>query len=275
MKKRRNNKVDFSLASKVFEDASLADTAQKSSGEKNLITLSCLIANPYQPRIKMDKDSIEELALSIKENGLLQPVTLLNNHDDTYTIVFGHRRVAAYEYLNKEKIEANVLNSLQNNKLAITPIVENLQRKDMEPIETAIALDKVIKMGITNTQEELAKLIGITQGRVSKLLSILKLDEMVLKMISEIKYKDVTVLAMLNKVSKEKQLEIFNNIKNLPRALALNKIKLFLNANILNVKRINHGNNSININTKGLENDVKLKVLKYIDQIEKLLEKNT
>ena len=272
MRKKVSRKVDFNLASEVFEDASLTDSMKNQTFEKDMVDIAQLIVNPYQPRIKMDRTSIEELALSIEENGLLQPVTLLNNHDETYTIVFGHRRVAAYEYLDKQKIEANVLNSLENNKLAITPIVENLQRKDMEPIETAMALNKVIKMGITNTQQELAKLLGISQGRISKLLSILKLNELVLNEISKVNYKDVTVLAVLNKVSNDKQLEVFNSIKNLQRIQALEEIKLFINTKKIDIRRINHGNNSVNINTKGLNIDMKNKVFEYIQKIEQLLE---
>jgi ParB family chromosome partitioning protein len=267
----KKKKVDFNLASEVFEDASLTDTFQKEPIQKTVVKLENLKTNPYQPRIQMDKDHIQELANSIEQNGLLQPITVLNNHDDTFTIVFGHRRAAAYEYLGKDEIEANILNSIENNNLVISPIVENLQRKDMEPIETAMALNKVIKMGVSKTQEDLAKLLGISQSRISKLLTILKLNDDLLDSISKKGYKDVTVLAALNKVPTQEQLQIFDKIQFLSRSEALKTIKKSLSKNDIVVKRVVKGNNSIKVNTKGLDDETKEKVYSYIQQIENIL----
>jgi len=269
----KKRKVDFNLASEVFEDASLTDSFQEKPTQQTFVSIDSLKTNPHQPRIELDQMAIEELANSITESGLLQPITVLENDDATYTIVFGHRRVAAYEYLNKKEIEANVLTSLDNKDLVISPIVENLQRKDMEPIETAIALDKVLKMGIVKTQNDLSSSLGISQGRISKLLSILKLSEAVLDEVNKIQYKDVTVLAAINKIQKDKQLKIFNLVKILPRNEALQKIKDFTKKKDIVVKRIVHGNNNITINTKGLPKKTKEKIIAYMHEIESLLEK--
>jgi len=269
----KKRKVDFNLASEVFEDASLTDSFQEKPTQQTFVSIDSLKTNPHQPRIELDQMAIEELANSITESGLLQPITVLENDDATYTIVFGHRRVAAYEYLNKKEIEANVLTSLDNKDLVISPIVENLQRKDMEPIETAMALDKVLKMGIVKTQSDLSSSLGISQGRISKLLSILKLSEAVLDEVNKIQYKDVTVLAAINKIQKDKQLKIFNLVKILPRNEALQKIKDFTKKKNIVVKRIVHGNNNITINTKGLPKKTKEKIIAYMHEIESLLEK--
>ena len=269
----KRKKVDFNLASEVFEDASLTDSFQSKENINQTVDISKLITNPYQPRISIDHTAIEELANSIKENGLLQPITVLENNDMTYTIVFGHRRVAAYAFLNKNFIEANILTSLENKDLVISPIVENLQRKDMEPIETAMALNRVLKMGIIKTQNELALSLGITQGRISKLLSILKLSNDVLEQVSKISYKDVTVLAAINKVDLDKQLTLFNIIKILPREEALLKIKEFLKNKDITIKRVIHANNNIKINTKGISEVTKKEILSHIQEIELLLKK--
>jgi len=267
----KRKKVDFSLASEVFEDASLSDSFQKKPLQQSMVAISLLKTNPYQPRIEIAQDAIIELANSIHENGLLQPVTVLENSDETYTIVFGHRRVAAYEYLNKINIEANILSSLDNQDLIMAPIVENLQRKDMEPIETAMALNRVLKMGIIKTQNDLSVSLGISQGRISKLLSILKLSDSVLQEISKNHYKDVTVLAAINKIDKDKQIGLFNAIKILPREDALKKIKEYSTSKVVNIQRIQHVNNQIKINTKGISKGTKVKVMTYIQQIESLL----
>jgi len=271
----KKRKVDFNLASEVFEDASLTDSFQPKVSQKTLVSIASLKSNPYQPRIEIAQNAIIELANSIKENGLLQPITVLSNNDDTYTIVFGHRRVAAYAYLNKENIEANILSSLDNQSLVIAPIVENLQRKDMEPIETAMALSRVLKMGIIKTQNDLASSLGISQGRISKLLSILKLSDELLEAVTKIHYKDVTVLAAINKIEKNKQLDIFNSIKILPREIALEKIKIFLSKKEVTIKRVQHNNNSIKINTKGISRETKDKIIAHIQEIELLLQKES
>ena len=268
----KKRKVDFNLASEVFEDASLTDSFQKERIQKSLVPIEALKMNPYQPRIQMDKSNIEELANSIRENGLLQAITVLNNHDDTFTIVFGHRRVAAYEYLGESEIEANILDSIENNNLILSPIVENLQRKDMEPIETALALDKVLKMGVAKTQENLALFLGISQSRISKLLSILKLNANVLIDMKKINYKDVTVLSALNKIQDDIQYEIFDKIKYLPRDESLETIKNILsNKRESFIKRVVRGNNSIKINTKGIKKEKRDEIYEYISKIELLL----
>ena len=270
---KRRKKVDFNLASEVFEDASLTDSNQTKAIKKTSVQIALLKPNPYQPRIEINQEAIIELANSITQNGLLQPITVLNNNDDSFTIVFGHRRVAAYAYLNNKEIEANILSSLDNKDLIVSPIVENLQRKDMEPIETAMALSRLLKMGIIKTQNDLSNSLGISQGRISKLLSILKLSESVLEKISEINYKDVTVLAALNKINTDKQFELFALINILPREEALKKIKEFKLKKSAAVKRVVHANNSIKINTKGISKEVKFNVLEHIRQIELLLAK--
>lgn len=264
-------KVDFSLASEIFEDASLTDSFPEKNNIKSVVPISKLVTNPYQPRIEIIQESIVELANSIVQNGLLQPITVLINSDETFTIVFGHRRVAAYAYLNRNEIEANILTTLENKALVIAPIVENLQRKDMEPVETAMALNRVLKMGIVKTQSDLSAALGISQGRISKLMSVLKLSDELLTKIRKNNYKDVTVLAALNQIPKQFQLEVFNTVRILPRNDALLKIKEYLLKKDTEIKRVIHANSSIKINTKGLSKDVKERVLSYIKDIEQLL----
>jgi len=267
----KRKKIDFSLASEVFEDASLTDSIPKKENKKTMVDLNALVSNPHQPRIQMDEENIIELANSIRENGLLQAITVLNNNDATYTIVFGHRRAAAYAYLDKESIEATIVDSLDEKELVMAPIVENLQRKDMAPIETAIALDKVLKMKVVTTQEELSKSIGLSQSRVSKLLSILKLSDALLEEVKSSKYKDATVLAALNKILLEKQLDVFNKIKNLKRDEALNEIKRISIKKESVIKRVVHSNSTIKINTKGIAPEIKEKLLEHLKIIEELL----
>ena len=270
----KRKKVDFNLASEIFDEASLTDNEEflkTNSKEISNVNIKSLLINPHQPRIGIDPIAIKDLSISIEEYGILQPITVLKNDSDTFIIVFGHRRVAACELLGHATIPAYILDTLDNKELVIAPLIENLQRQDMEPIETSIALSSVLKLGIISTQLELSNSLGISQGRISKLLSVSKLEENVLKLIKKIKYRDVTVLAALNKIDSVEQYNIFLKISNLSREDALKIIKNFNIGSTVVAKRVVKGNNRIVINTKNIPNDIKFEVTKYLEKIENLL----
>ena len=270
----KKRKVDFNLASEIFDDAGLSDNEilniENQNTVKNIL-LNTLHENPYQPRLYIDKDKIQDLANSIQENGLLQPITVLKNNSSDYTIIYGHRRVAAFKLLNKTTIPSIVLEEIKEKELIIKPIIENLQRQDMDPLETAIALLKIIELDVVKTQEELSQILGISQSRVSKLISISKLSDTVLSEIQKVSYKDVTVLSALNSIDKSLQKKIFKEIVNLSRADALEIIKKYKQGRKVTVQRIVKANNRIVINTKNLSKDVKDSINIYIQKIEKLL----
>jgi ParB family chromosome partitioning protein len=165
------------------------------------IPLSSLKENPYQPRIEIKPDEVKELASSIKEKGLLQPI-LVAKADTGYYIVAGHRRVEAHKLLGKEKIKARVIKADEEN-LASISLIENLQREDLDLIETAMALKKY-KEEFDKSYEELAKEIGKSKPYVVKVISVLNLPEEIIKDIKENKStKDINALNMLNTYAKK------------------------------------------------------------------------
>ncbi|WP_456470022.1 ParB/RepB/Spo0J family partition protein [Caminibacter sp.] len=166
------------------------------------IPLNKLLENPYQPRIEIKADEVRELANSIKEQGLIQPI-LVTKAEDGYYIIAGHRRVEAHRLLGKDKIRAYIIKA-DKNKLASIAIVENLQREDLDLIETALAL-KRYKEEFNKTLDEIGKEIGKTKGYVSQILNVLNLPEEIIKDIKENKStKDVTALNWLNSYAKKK-----------------------------------------------------------------------
>ncbi len=167
------------------------------------IPLERLLENPYQPRIEIKLDEVRELANSIKEQGLIQPIVVTKADNSNYYIVGGHRRVEAHRFLGKDKIKAYVVEA-DPKKLASMSIVENLQREDLDLIETAMAI-KRYKEDFEKTLEEIAKEIGKTKGWVSQVLNVLKLPEKIIQDIKENKStKDVTALNWLNSYAKKK-----------------------------------------------------------------------
>jgi ParB family chromosome partitioning protein len=139
------------------------------------IEITHILPNPDQPRKTFDEASLRELADSIEQHGLLQPITVKRKDDDQdrYILVAGERRFRAYQLLGRTKIYGIVLTSGNIDELAI---IENLQREDLSPIEEAEALAKLMDR-YQYTQEVLGKVVGKAQATVSNLLNLNKLPE--------------------------------------------------------------------------------------------------
>jgi ParB family chromosome partitioning protein len=132
--------------------------------------------NPDQPRKRFDAAALAELAESIKQNGLLQPVTVRRAAADDYLIVAGERRWRAHQLAGLEFIDCNVHETMSDDALAINAIVENLQRQDITPLEEARAYRRMVDSGYTC--ETLAQRLGVKQPhRIADRLQLLRLRE--------------------------------------------------------------------------------------------------
>lgn len=130
--------------------------------------------NPLQPRLKFDKESIDELARSIKESGVLQPLIVVpeGNH---YRIVIGERRWRAAQKIGLRKIPSLIRSMPKAQQLEIS-LVENLQREDLNPLEIALAYQKLAqKLGYT--QQEIAEKVGKDRTSVANYLRLLNLPQ--------------------------------------------------------------------------------------------------
>jgi len=178
--------------------------------------------NPHQPRLEINSSELEELANSIKENGLIQPISVNKIANDNYEVVAGHRRLAACKLLKYKTIKAIVLSEMTKNdsgydlKMASLALVENLQRKDLNVIETAISISNLLNLGIYKSQVDLAKSIGKQRIYVTKCLSILKLHSTIVSDLSQNKsIKDLDALYFLQKISNpELQVEKYFDLVN-------------------------------------------------------------
>lgn len=146
------------------------------------ISLDELRPNPYQPRKNFDKEAIEELAASIKEHGVLQPI-IVRKSIKGYDIVVGERRFRASKEANLKTIPAIIKEFTEDEMMEIA-LIENLQREDLNPIEEAKAYEKLINhLGVT--QEELSKRIGKSRPHIANHLRLLQLPDYVQKYMSE------------------------------------------------------------------------------------------
>ncbi|MDD3595255.1 ParB/RepB/Spo0J family partition protein [Sulfuricurvum sp.] len=166
------------------------------------IPINKLVVNPYQPRLSMDPDTVRELALTIKEHGLLQPIAVMPMDDGKYMIRYGHRRVEACKILHQKTIKAIVKAGEGNNeKLMSEALIENIQRDDMHIIDTALSMRAALDNKLFPSMEALAIIIGKDKTQVSRILSILTLPEKILHDIATKKtISDRVVLDHLRKV---------------------------------------------------------------------------
>ena len=170
-------------------------TAEK-PGDATKILLEQIDANPFQPRKHFKEESLHELAESIKQHGILEPV-LLRKNAGRYQIVSGERRVRAAKLAGLNEIEARVFDLLSDKTMAEWAIIENIQREDLNPIEIADSYQQLLDYH-GYTHEDLATRINKSRTAVTNSLRLLKLPEQVKMWIGEGKLSAGAARALLS-----------------------------------------------------------------------------
>ena len=140
------------------------------------IKLEDIEVNPYQPRTYFDEESLRELANSIKELGVIQPITV-RKIGENFQLVSGERRFRASKFIGNKSIPAYIRTANDQEMLEMA-LVENIQRKNLDPIEVALSYQRLI-YEIQLTQEELSVRVGKKRSTVTNYLRLLKLDPIV------------------------------------------------------------------------------------------------
>ena len=178
------------------------------SGERlREIDISEIFPNPMQPRSDFDPSSLEQLAQSIRQQGVLQPIIVARS-DSGYILVAGERRWRAAKMAKLEKIPAIVLEQKPDEQqLLFIALVENLQREDLDPVEEAEAYYNLSKnFGLT--QDEIARRVGKSRSTVANFLRILKLPEPVIKLLREKKITFGHALVLLEEKDEKRQIRL-------------------------------------------------------------------
>jgi len=168
-----------------------------------------IVANPYQPRIEFDKVKLQELAQSIKEHGIIQPLVVTEN-DEEYELVAGERRLQASKLAGLKKVPIIIKNIKAKEKLELA-IVENIQRHNLSPIEEAKAYEQLMKE-FKMTQEEVAKKMGKNRSVVANKLRLLNLPVEAIKALNENKITEGHAKSILSLKNIEKQIAFLNLI---------------------------------------------------------------
>ena len=175
------------------------------------LKLDELRVNPYQPRKKFDDDALNELALSIKEHGVFQPI-IVKKSIKGYEIIAGERRCRASRIAGKETIPAIIRNFTDEQMMEIA-LLENLQRENLSAIEEAVAYKSMLEK-LNLTQDELAKKVGKSRSHITNILGLLRLPNEVQQMVikNEITMGHARAISKLE--SQNEMINLANQIVN-------------------------------------------------------------
>jgi ParB family chromosome partitioning protein len=156
-------------------EALLTSDGLNTSGSSSLneIELSRIEPNPHQPRTVFEEDALEELATSIRNYGVIQPITLQETDEEKYIIICGERRYRAAKIAGLERIPAYI-KTADDEQIMEMALLENIQREDLSAIETALAYQKLLDNS-GETQEQLSERVGKKRTTISNYLRLLKL----------------------------------------------------------------------------------------------------
>lgn len=152
---------------------SMDDIQTEGSSAINEIPISQITPNPEQPRQNFDAEALEELATSIRELGIIQPLTLRGTGDNTYQIISGERRYRAAQLVGLETVPAYI-RTANDSEVTEMALIENIQREDLNAIEIALTFRKLIDQ-YNLTQERLSERIGKKRATIANFLRLLKL----------------------------------------------------------------------------------------------------
>ena len=173
------------------------------------ISIDLIMPNRFQPRLVFDEKALNELADSIKEHGIIEPI-IVRPLNDKYEIIAGERRYKAACIAGLTKVPV-IVKHLSDYKSAQVAVIENVQRRNLNPMEEAKSYKRILDHGL-KTQEELAKEIGVSQSTIANKLRLLSLAEPVKQALSENKISERHARALLKITSLDKQEELLNKV---------------------------------------------------------------
>lgn len=174
------------------------------------IQISKIEANPWQPRTTFDEEALQDLANSIKEVGIIQPLTLRKVSENRYQIIAGERRFRASKLAGLEKVPAFIRESDDDRMLELA-LIENIQREDLDAIEISLSYQRLLDE-CQITQEELSERVGKKRSTVANYLRLLKLPAVIQKAIRDREISMGHARAIINIEDSETQIMLYKQI---------------------------------------------------------------
>lgn len=179
-------------------------------GSMSEIDVSQIEANPYQPRTKFDQESLDELADSIRVQGIIQPITVRQLSEDSFQLISGERRLQASRSLGMTTIPAYIRTANDQQMLEMA-LIENIQRENLNAIEIALSYQRLI-LECSLKQEELGARVGKNRTTVNNYIRLLKLPPVIQAALRDDKISMGHARALITINSDQSQLNIFNQI---------------------------------------------------------------
>jgi len=206
--------------------------------------------NVNQPRKNFNKESLQELCDSIKQHGIIQPIIIVPN-GDRYTIVAGERRYRAAKMAGLKIIPA-IIKNYTAKQIKEVALIENIQREDLNPVETAYALRQLIE-DYNFTQDEVAEKIGKTRTVVTNFLRILKLEPEVLSMVEKGKLSLAHAKAIVSITDKETQIKLAKKASD--DKMSSKELENIVQT-LLNPEKVKKNKENLGLEIKKLANDM-------------------
>lgn len=187
-----------------------AETMKEIAPAINEIEIAKIEVNPFQPRSNFDEGSLNELATSIREIGLIQPLTLRKIDEDKFQIIAGERRFRAAKIAGLKRVPAYVRHAEDDGMLEMA-LVENIQREDLDAIEIAFSYNRLIEE-CNLTQENLSDRVGKKRSTIANYLRLLKLPAVIQKAIRDKEISMGHARALVNVGGHDSQVAVYEQI---------------------------------------------------------------
>ena len=203
----QKNALGRGLGALIDQSGEASRELIRSAAAANEISLQSIEANPFQPRTNFDEESLEELVVSIREFGIIQPLTVRKTGENRYQLITGERRFRAASKAGLKTVPAYIREAEDENMLELA-LVENIQREDLDAIEVAISYQRLMEE-ISLTQESLGERVGKKRATVTNYLRLLKLPADIQLAIRHKQLSMGQAKALLGIEDPELQMEVF------------------------------------------------------------------
>ena len=231
------------------------------------LNIEQITANPFQPRTNFNNSELKELAESISQYGIIQPLTVRKLDDNKYQIISGERRYLASKIAGLKTVPAYIKKAKDNEMLELA-LIENIQREDLDPIEIGISYKTLIDE-LEITQEELSKKIGKKRSTISNYIRLLQLHPIIQAGLRDFILTIGHAKPLLSLNDQGRQLELYNYMVSNSLSVRETEDLVKLNKNNVHFEKRTYNNNlSIELQSiqdnlaEFLETEVKIKALK-------------
>ena len=211
MSEKKQKKVLGRGLDALLGDADNSNLSFKKNSSSSELSLDKIYVNPNQPRTNFDSNKIDNLVVSIKEIGVIQPITVRKVNDNKYEIISGERRYRASKIANLDSIPCYIKAVENDTELLKMSLVENVQRVDLDPIEIALTYERLINEYNLNI-DAISRLVGKDRSTISNYVRLLKLDPIIQSGIRDGFLSMGHGRALINIDDKKSQIEIYEQI---------------------------------------------------------------